>query len=344
MKKVLHVSLVAILTIFVAGFASMVYRPPAAASVISKKQPLISLDSQTGEYYTDLSVLTYNVADLPWPVSWGRDDELVAIKDELAVLQQARTAPDIILVQEAFTDRGYNIGKGAGYPYIVRGPLSADDAEELSKLNHKTFLEGRELIKGELSGKFIGSGLAAFSNYQIFNHISKPFKSGACGGYDCLANKGMLMVRVVIPGVPVPIDIVTTHLNSRGSSGVPIERSLFAHQRQVDELADFVRRYHNPNHVFLLAGDLNVRRSNERLEYLQAEFKQTFTRAYCEQKRTCQGNNTRWQDHQDHQSFASAPSVRILPIHAEEIFDQPVGKRMLSDHNGYLVVYRIFWH
>jgi hypothetical protein len=46
MKKVLHVSLVAILTIFVAGFASMVYRPPAAASVISKKQPLISLDSR----------------------------------------------------------------------------------------------------------------------------------------------------------------------------------------------------------------------------------------------------------------------------------------------------------
>jgi hypothetical protein len=33
----------------------------------------------------------------------------------------------------------------------------------------------------------------------------------------------------------------------------------------------------------------------------------------------------------------------VEPIRMEEIFDKPVDGKMLSDHSGFLVVYRLSW-
>ncbi len=342
--KVPYVSLSVASALIIAGFSSLLQaRPEVGTQSIVNKQPSIVFDQATGEYFTTLSVLTYNIAGLPWPVKQDREAALTDIKEVLQAMQYAGTAPDIVLVQEAFTEQGFDIGREAGYSYIAKGPLADTDAESLSGSEYQDFLDERTYEKGELSGKMVGSGLVAFSNYPIIEQTAKPFRDSACGGYDCLANKGMLLVRVAVPGVPLPLDILTTHLNSRGASGVSAERSLFAHKLQVDDLVGFIKENQNPRYPFLMAGDFNFRGGNERLQYLTSKLTYTFTREYCEGVSQCQADTIPWENHQDHQTFADTPIVRIVPIAAEEVFDTPVKGRVLSDHNGYLVVYRISW-
>ncbi len=46
-----------------------------------------------------------------------------------------------------------------------------------------------------------------------------------CAGFDCLANKGVMMVHVDLPGLPEGLDIVNTHMNARKAAKVPKSRS-----------------------------------------------------------------------------------------------------------------------
>jgi hypothetical protein len=159
----------------------------------------------------------------------------------------------------------------------------------------------------------------------------------------------MLMIRVAVPGVPVPVDIVTTHLNSRHSSGVPDERSLYAHNRQIDELALFLKTHHDETHPLLFGGDFNIRNNPERLSYTLSNLSYPFVGAYCDHyPQLCHAPPARsraeaWYNSEDQQGFEGTAAVQIRPVSAQAVFDQPVNGRMLSDHNGYLVVYRIDW-
>ena len=73
-----------------------------------------------------------------------------------------------------------------------------------------------------------------------------------------LANKGALLVTLKIPGAPTPVEVLTTHLNSRHASGVEDARSNVAYRLQVDALTAFVRRAHDPRYPLIAAGDYNV--------------------------------------------------------------------------------------
>ena len=87
-------------------------------------------------------------------------------------------------------------------------------------------MAGRRFLKGEKLGEWLNSGLTILSNFPIEERSSQPFYRGACGGYDCLANKGILLVAITIPGVPEPIEIFTTHMNSKRASGESPERCI----------------------------------------------------------------------------------------------------------------------
>jgi endonuclease/exonuclease/phosphatase family metal-dependent hydrolase len=304
--------------------------------------PAITVNAASGERSVGLRVMIYNVADLPWPVGKDREAALKRIGDELYAMRRAGTAPDVVLLQEAFTKRSDEIGRRAAYAYSVRGPRARDVPDEATS--------GRNFWRGETAGKLVGSGLVALSDYPIVDVARLPFGRNMCAGYDCLAAKGALLVRVQVPGVPAPVDIVTTHVNSRRSSGVSDARSLVSHRRQFDEIAGFVARNRRPGNAFVLAGDLNVRRAPARYDYAVMRVGHPFVHDWCRRPEAgCDvdmalGDGDRpGLGTQDLQAFDSGSAVRISPVGMSLLFDQPVDGRMLSDHAAHLVVYRLSW-
>ncbi len=66
-----------------------------------------------------LSVMTYNIHGLPWPVAWGRTSAFVQIAQRLGALRAQGRQPHVVLLQEAFTQQAQSIGRAAGYRYVV---------------------------------------------------------------------------------------------------------------------------------------------------------------------------------------------------------------------------------
>lgn len=73
-----------------------------------------------------------------------------------------------------------------------------------------------------------------------------------------------MLVRISLPGGGDPVDVVTTHLNSRRASDVPDERSNQAHDRQLACLTAFIRRFHDPRDALIVAGDFNAGQTQAR--------------------------------------------------------------------------------
>jgi hypothetical protein len=314
----------------------------------------IAIDPQTGRRHAALSVLIYNVAGLPWPVRSGRGPALDRIGGALHVARNEGAAPQVLLLQEAFVAKAGQIGIVAGYPNRWRGPLAGDASEIATVDLDPAFLAGRSFWKGERSGKLVSSGLYVFADYPIIAAWQSPFGPRTCAGFDCLANKGVMMVVIEIPGVPQPVQILNTHLNARGASGVGRERTLYAHQRQVDEIRAFLDRHLNPDWPLIYGGDFNTRRSPSRYDHKAAQMPGTVVDYYCAIVQTeCDvrmswDGDEPWLDTQDLQGFSSGSAVRLRPVRVEARFDAPVADgplagQMLSDHDGYLVTYELSW-
>ena len=54
-------------------------------------------------------------------------------------------------------------------------------------------------------------------------------------------------------------------------------------------------------------------------------------------------SDTPWYDSQDLQGWASGNQVMVEPVRVEQAFNNPVNGKMPSDHNGFLVTYRLSW-
>jgi len=210
-----------------------------------------------------ISVLSYNVKGLPWPVAWGRDAALEQIADRLDARRQHGEQPDIVLLQEAFADTAREIGRRAGYRHIAFGPDAAQPAGD-----EKVGPLGNDWTRGEAIGKQLDSGLAILSDFPILSVRTMAFGDTACAGYDCLANKGAMMALIQIPGRREPARIFNTHLNARTASGVGIGKANLAFRRQIRLLADFIRQeIHDTAPApapIIIAGDFNIGQDNER--------------------------------------------------------------------------------
>jgi endonuclease/exonuclease/phosphatase family metal-dependent hydrolase len=114
------------------------------------------------------------------------------------------------------------------------------------------------------------SGLMLLSDFPVTNVRRLSYPDFACAGIDCMANKGALLATVEIPGAPAPVDIVTTHLNSRHHARVADSRSLYAYSRQVALLAQFIAANHDPSHPLIVGGDFNVGAAPARGSALEA--------------------------------------------------------------------------
>ena len=332
-----------------AGLAACATHPrPDALPQLASKVPQIVQDRHGDGYRVTLSVLTYNVTGLPWFVRSGREAALRRITAGLRQLAEQGRAPDLLLLQEAFTPTAGRIGIRAGYPNWVRGPRARDDSSLDAPALDPAFLGGRSFWKGERAGKLLPSGLYLYSVYPVLDLQMTPFGANSCAGYDCLANKGVMLAVIAIPGVPTPIQVLNTHLNSRGASGVDKSRSLYAHNRQIDEIKLFLDRHLRPDWPFIYGGDFNTRRSADRFNHKIERMPGTVVQYYCElvrqdcNRRVTFNSSQPWLDTQDLQGFADGAAVSIRPIRVEAVFDEP-GGGMLSDHYGCLVTYELSW-
>lgn len=302
-----------------------------------------------------LAVMTYNVGALPWPVARGRADAAHAIAARLSILRARKAAPHIIVVQEAFIAEAQQIGRAAGYRHAAFGPDAS--ARRATRLDGD-FRAERSLLKGEATAPALPSGLAVFSDYPILSVARASFSQDVCAGYDCLANKGVLMVRVAVPNVKRPVEIITTHLNSAKRSGTPEAHNLYAFARQLDELDRFMAREQTPGAIRIFAGDFNVGHSRRRLALLTRHVTRwnlvpvsAMGRAKYEVKcgsadGACTGllplpNNVPLIHATDWQFVAADRRATAIPLGQRVPFAITANGPALSDHNGYSVIYRL---
>lgn len=160
--------------------------------------------------------------------------------------------------QEAFTQEAKRIGREAGYRYVVYGPSEKQLTNAAMTPEDRQFARQASWTKGETEGKWTDSGLEIASDYPMTSVQKAAFPSFACAGFDCLANKGVLLVTLKLPEQSTPVAIATAHLNSRHSSGVSDARSLYAYRRQLDFLTSFFATHRNATIPLIFAGDFNV--------------------------------------------------------------------------------------
>lgn len=293
-----------------------------------------------------LKVLTYNIEGLGFPARSGRAGELRQIGERLSAMRAAGTGPDVVLFQEMFSGAAKKAVAGTGYPAIAPGPRRTTRPFESTREK----LPGKaKLTRGEAGIHFQGSGLAIASRYPIITTAVRAYGSRSCAGLDCLANKGIMLARIFIPGLPTPIDLYDTHMNSRGASKAPAARNLAAHDRQALEASEFIDSTHDDNFPVIFGGDFNMRHSEPRWENFTRYQSMTLVHhvcidpAYgCAVKMSWDGDAP-WMDTQDLQFFFAGKQASIRPIRVEALFDGSPGSPQLSDHDGYMVTYRIEW-
>lgn len=294
-----------------------------------------------------LSVLTYNIHGLPWPIADGRGAALRAIGRELAAMREAGRRPDVVLIQEGFRGEIADLVKVSGYRFWAAGPSRSDRPPDAPPGRASAYKAVRYPMAGEGWGKFTGSGLHILSDLPILEVRSEPYR--ACAGLDCLANKGVMLARIALPGGAGEIDIVNTHMNARGASRTPIARTLRAHNLQTEQLVSFIKREHAADIPLLVGGDFNVRGAPARYDYEGDARPYTVVSQFCDALDAhCEGQSPAaarkpWLGSQDLQAFRPGGPVNVLPVRVATVFDAARGERALSDHVGYLVRYQLDW-
>jgi endonuclease/exonuclease/phosphatase family metal-dependent hydrolase len=292
-----------------------------------------------------ISILTYNIHGLPWPIAEGRGHALRSIGRELAAMRRAGRQPDVVLIQEGFRDEISDLAKASGYRFWARGPERDDRAPADGPT--RAYPAVRYPLAGEGWGKFTGSGLHVLSDLPIVAVRGEAYR--ACAGFDCLANKGVMLVRVALPGGGGEVDIVNTHLNARGASKTPPARTLAAHNQQTAQLLAFIKREHRPDIPLLVGGDFNVRNAPARYDYDAGSRPYRVVSEFCAAADAdCAGqapaaDGKPWLRSQDLQAFSAGGPIEVRPVGVATVFDATKGERALSDHAGYLVRYRLNW-
>ncbi len=156
----------------------MIGRLGAAALVITaavalagaaggRASPAARIPSRAPRIAHGVSLLTYNVKGLPWPVAGGRVAALQSIAATLRSMHLRGDAPDIAVVQEAFTEGAREMIRASGYRYAALGPGTDSTTEGRPSTDERVFADAARWSVGETEGKFVGSGLAIMSDYPI---------------------------------------------------------------------------------------------------------------------------------------------------------------------------------
>lgn len=217
-----------------------------------------------------LSIMTYNVAGLPFPVALDRTGPLQEIGTRLARLRQQGQQPKIVLLQEAFTPEAKSIAALAGYRFVARGPTAGDIPRGEAPAMPLAYRAAESWRKGETEGKWTDSGLIVMSDFPIVRVAKMAFAADACAGFDCLAAKGVLLTWIKVPGQAEPVVVADTHLNSRHATGVSTTRSDAAFVEQLREAQRFLAGEVTPRTSIVFGGDFNVGHASPRIAQVTA--------------------------------------------------------------------------
>lgn len=322
-------------------------RPPLRTLPCAEAPPLAVETADDGvTKRAQFSVMTFNLEGLPWPARSGRPPKLKEIGARLKGMHEDGTAPDIVLFQEMFSSAAKKAVAASGYRAIVPGPRRVSSPED----GPERKIAGRaKPLKGELGLRVLGGGLSIASRYPIIERDREAFGRRACAGFDCLANKGVMMARIYLPNVPVPLDVFNTHLNSRAASRVSEKRNLEAHRRQVAMSSAFIADTSDMDNPLIFGGDFNMRHSEPRWEGFSEYHPLNLVHKYCVDEPTkCDvrmswDGDEPWMDTQDLQFFADGRRATIRPVRVESMFDGRAGQPQLSDHDAFKVTYEIQW-
>ena len=292
----------------------------------------------------DLSVMTYNVKGLPWPLASGRPEALASIADRLSALRREGRQPHVVVLQEAFTSEAKAIGRLAGYPYVVEGPYSRP-APSLAQAFW------REWHLGEASAAQVDSGLVLLSDLPIRKVERTAFPAEDCAGYDCLAAKGVLIADLALPNGST-VRVATTHLNCRKASGTSIARSDAAFGRQAAFLGAMLARLRADGVPTVLAGDFNQGQRADRISMLHgaldtvpgAERKDALSRRFdADPLGMARLAGAEWirKKARDMQFVFDSSAARLEPMRVDVPFGTEPDGSMLSDHMGYTVHYAL---
>ncbi len=292
----------------------------------------------------ELSVLTYNVKGLPWPLASGRPEALGKIGDRLAAMRREGRQPQVVVLQEAFTPEAKAIGHRAGYPFIIEGPYarSAPTPQAAAR---------RDWHLGETQAAAVDSGLVLLSDLPVRSVERVAFAPEDCAGYDCLAAKGVLLVELEVPGRG-PVLVATTHLNCQGASGAPKARTTQAFGRQAAMVGRLLARVHARGLPIVIAGDFNKGQRPQRTALLHAaldpvggspvEDSLSRNRDADPQGFGRSAELTAIREHARDLQFAfDGADMHLAPVSVEVPFGEEPEGEMLSDHMGYTVRYRL---
>jgi endonuclease/exonuclease/phosphatase family metal-dependent hydrolase len=339
------------------NFAAMAMAPvlaaaatntPHSGAISAAPAPLVvQRPAEAQVRSTEISVLTYNVRGLPWPIAKGRAKALKKIGAELAAMRREGRQPDVVLIQEGFRGEVADLVKASGYSHWAQGPTRRERASGTAPEDGRGYRRVRYLRSGEGWGKFTSAGLHVLSDAPIVEIRNTPYRF--CAGFDCLANKGAMLVRLALPDLPGEVDVINTHLNSKRASKVPLSRSLRAHNLQTEELIAFINDHRNAAAPLLIGGDFNVRNAAARYDHQAAERPYLVVSEFCnDPANACEGQDPEdeqpWLRSQDLQAFMGAGEVSVRPVQVETMFGPDERRRRLSDHDGYLVRYRFSWN
>ncbi len=336
---------------------------PAVPQNDALSVPRITVDPATGEHSTEVDVLIYNIAALPWPIRSNRAKATKLIGEELAALRARGEQPDIVMLQEAFRSSVKHLVRRSGYPNWVRGPLAGDKMPDFSERAPEEFKKGRSFWKGERIGKIMDSGLYVLSDWPILGKTAQPFYRYECAGFDCGANKGTLAVGIEVPGMPGYLQMFTVHMNAGGTTtGVSEARSLTAHKLQLDHINEAMNAGIDTDQPLIFGGDFNMKQARARFDYTTSERGQlddivlvhhhctVVAPTSCDVRMEATSEEP-WLDTQDWQASRSGAHVTVDPIMVDILFDEEreaapsiKGKRTLSDHDALLVRYRLSWN
>ena len=314
----------------------------AAKAVIAPAPPAVSIDPATGEASVTIRVMTWNVEGLPIPIRFGRAHALEEIGDALASMRARGEAPHILLVQEGFM-RGpmERLISRSGYAYVSRGPRAGDEAAGSAEEMGEPWR-----LRGEGLGKVLDGGLYILSDFPILDTQTEAFAS--CAGFDCLANKGVMLARIRIPGAPDPLAVLNTHLNSRSATRAPIARANLAHRAQIDALERFVRDTAREHEPFIFGGDFNMAGSPQRWSYAVPLEQNAFANAFCLQDTAhCDVSAMPVEEidprtRQDQHGFHDGTEIRVRPVRLAMAHSAATDDS-LSDHGAFVVDYRLSW-
>lgn len=201
----------------------------------------------------EISLLFYNTWLLDGVAGFG-GKPFRSLRADLIGKEIRNSGYDIAALCEVFEEKYQRIIKKQRFPYDAMGPVwtvgnISSGLYTLSKFPLK-YKRNRFIEKGPdlISGVIIDSVLSSVS---VISKNAVDKKSNP----DYHSNKGVLLTTIDL-GIG-KIDLYTTHLFWGSGEFNPIEKTKIQLE-QLKELTEFIKETHNPKHVVIVAGDMNI--------------------------------------------------------------------------------------